>query len=131
MPTKVRIRYMLRQYEESMGGRIIPDHLVTRAPNGRYWKNTERELLKEYSMDRSPTYGLCCICCSSGPVGMHCQKCRLKGWIYKAVKTADVIIDATWVSRFFWATHMDALADRQYQWLRTPTMIFKNELLRL
>ena len=124
-------RYMLRDYDESMAGMIIPDHLVTRAPNGRFWKHEENVLLKIHSMDRCPTYGFCDRCCSSGPVGMHCQKCKSRYFKYRVIKRGGKILDATWVSRFFQATHMDALADRQYRWLRTPIMSIGIDLLGL
>ena len=94
-------RYMLRDYDESMAGMIIPDHLVTRAPNGRFWKHEENVLLQIHSMDRCPTYGFCDRCCSSGPVGMHCQKCKLRNYKYHVIRRSRKILDATWVSRFF------------------------------
>jgi hypothetical protein len=75
----------------------------------------------ENSIDRCPTYGVCQVCCSSGPTGRHCVKCGIENVIYMCIsivlkdnKGEEItrMIDVQWILRIFEATHLDAQADR-------------------
>jgi len=94
----------------------IPDELVIRAPNGRYWDRRNENECKQLrrSTGRCPTYGNCDRCSGSGPVGMYCQVCKDPYYGYNVMyyDSQRYIIDAEWFSRFMGATHMDAFADR-------------------
>jgi hypothetical protein len=48
--------YIVREYREEMGGMKIPDEMVVRAANGRWFTNEEIQDFKSKSMDRCPTY---------------------------------------------------------------------------
>jgi hypothetical protein len=67
-----------------MAGTKIPDKMVVRAANRRWFTNEEEQNFKLKSMlDRSPAYGICGVCADSGPAGMHCQFCKEKQVYYK------------------------------------------------
>jgi hypothetical protein len=65
--------YIVREYKDEMKGKVIPDEMVVRANNGRWFTHDEIENLK--STPRCPTYGVCDKFYGSGPVHMLCQKC--------------------------------------------------------
>jgi hypothetical protein len=103
--------YIATAFTEDMVGLVIPDQWVVKPSNGRFWDDTRENFEKCTNGD--PTYGLCRKCFGSGPVALHCQKCRVPGRYYCTLM-CDVIkaVDTTWVSRLFETSHVDAMADR-------------------
>lgn len=120
--------YIVRGYTDEMAGSIIPPEMVVGAANGRWWDGDDPPAsIKILSTARCPTYGLCDMCLGSGPSGMHCQECRKPDRYYNFVfGSRQKIIDATWISRFFETTHMEARADRTWCWKKEPCTTFSN-----
>jgi hypothetical protein len=113
--------YILMDYKESMFERVIPDNKVIRPINRRCYTNLDTVDWGENSIDRCPTYGVCQVCCSSGPTGRRCVKCGVQNVIYvcmlivlKDNKGEEItrMIDAQWISHIFEAIHLNAQADR-------------------
>jgi hypothetical protein len=50
--------YIMREYREEMAG-MIPDEMVMRAANGRWFTNEEIQDFKSKSTPRCPTHGVC------------------------------------------------------------------------
>jgi len=109
--------YLIRGFTDDMKGIKIPDELVIRAQNSRYWDRRNEEEMKQLkkSTGRCPTYGNCNRCSGSGLVGMYCQVCKDPNYGYNVMfyDGQRYIIDAEWFSRFMGATHMEAFADRR------------------
>jgi hypothetical protein len=108
--------YIVREFKEEMRGKKIPDDMVVRAKNGRWFTKNEVENFVMKSTPRCPTYGVCAHCFGSGPVHMMCQKCRNKDEIYMIPKRNGKFIDVEWISRFFGTSHLDVRADRTQNW---------------
>jgi hypothetical protein len=113
--------YILMDYDESMFETVIPNDKVIRPINRWCYTNLDPVDWGENSMDRCPTYGVCQVCCSSGPTRRRCVKCETKNVIYvcmlivlKDNKGEEItrMIDVQWILRIFQATHLDAQADR-------------------
>jgi hypothetical protein len=111
--------YIMMDYDESMFETVIPDNKVNRPINRWCYTNLDPVDWGENSIDRCPTYGVCQVCCSSGPTGRRCVKCEVHNVIYVCIILKDNkgeeitrLIDAQWISRIFEATHLDAQADR-------------------
>ena len=73
-------KYIIRGYKPEMSGKDIPKERVVKAENGRFFQETARfneplDFWKKSTL-ACPTYGICIECFGSGPVGLHCQKCR-------------------------------------------------------
>jgi hypothetical protein len=116
-----RLDYILMDYDKSMFETLIPDNKVIRPINRWCYTNLDPVDWGENSMDRCPTYGVCRVCCSSGPTGRRCVKCGIDNVIYMCIlivlkdnKGEEItrMIDAQWISCIFEATHLDAQADR-------------------
>ena len=115
-------KYFIREYKEEMSGQDIPYKWVVESRNGRFFEaNEEFEFWKKSTL-ACPTYGLCKMCFGSGPVGMHCQICKMNDNYYKVVlkKRDRKILDAEWISRYFGTTHLVAKADRTHNWSQAP-----------
>jgi hypothetical protein len=120
--------YILMDCNKSMFETVIPDNKVIRPINCWCYTNLDPVDWGENSIDRFPTYGVCQVCCSSGPTGRRCVKCGTHNMIYVCIlivlkdnKGEEItrMIDAQWISRIFEATHLDAQADRVHV---TPTI---------
>jgi hypothetical protein len=59
-----------------MAGTMIPDEMVVKATNGRWFTKEEVQNFKLKSTLQCPTYSVCDLCFGSGPVHMFCQKCK-------------------------------------------------------
>jgi hypothetical protein len=57
--------YIVREYKDEMAGKKIPDKMVVRAANGRWFTNEEVQDFKKKSTPRCPTYGVCELCYGS------------------------------------------------------------------
>jgi hypothetical protein len=68
--------YIMRGYTDDMKGTKIPDSMVVKLMNGRYFMEGDSKDWPMKSMDRCPTYGVCTLCGSSGPAGMHCNSAK-------------------------------------------------------
>jgi hypothetical protein len=108
-------------YNESMFETVIPDNKVIRPINRRCYTNLDPVDWGENSIDRCLTYGVCRVCCSSGPTGRRCVKCGTHNVIYVCIlivlkddKGEEItrMIEAQWILHIFEATHLDAQADR-------------------
>jgi hypothetical protein len=77
-----RTNYILMDYNVSMGDGVIPNNKVIRQMNCRCYTKLDPVYWRENSIDRCPAYGVCRVCCSSGPTGRHCQICMNKDVIY-------------------------------------------------
>jgi hypothetical protein len=109
--------YIVREFsKEEMRGKKIPDNMVVRAANGRWFTENEVENFVMKSTPRCPTYGICAQCFGSGPVHMLCQKCRNMSEIYQIPRRNGKFIDVEWISRFFGTSHLDVRADRTQNW---------------
>jgi hypothetical protein len=109
-------RYIMRGYIDDMKGTKIPDNMVVKQMNRRYFRQQDGEDWAMKSTDRCPTYGICKACASSRPAGMHCQLCREKEQYYKCPWIGDMFgarkwIDAEWILMCE-MTHLEAGADR-------------------
>jgi hypothetical protein len=120
--------YILMDYNKSMFETVIPNNKVIGLINRWCYTNLDLVEWGENSIDRCPTYGVCRVCCSSGPTGRRCVKCDVHNVIYicilvvlKEEKGEEItrMIDAQWILRIFEATHLDAQADRVQV---TPTL---------
>jgi hypothetical protein len=119
--------YILMDYDKSMFETSTPNNKVIRPINCWCYTNLDPVDWGEKSIDRYPTYGVCRVCCSSGPTGRYCVKCGMHNVIYVCIlivlkdnKGEEIIrmIDAQWISRIFEAAHLNAQADRVQLTLR-------------
>jgi hypothetical protein len=108
-----RLDYILMDYNESMFETLIPNCKVIRPINRWCYTNLDPVDWGENSIDRCPTYG---VCCSSGPTGRRCVKCGIENVIYVCIlivlkdnKGEEItrMIDAQWISHIFEATHLE------------------------
>jgi hypothetical protein len=116
-----RPNFILVDCNVSMGDEVIPDNKVIRPIIRQCDTKLDPVYWGENSIDRCPTYGVCQVCCSSGPTGRHCHICLNKDVIYvcmsRILKTdrgeeITRMVDAQWISRIFEATHTDTRVDR-------------------
>jgi hypothetical protein len=109
--------YIMVDFREDLLGQVLPDAATVRAPNGRWWRQQDLNILYEKSMLRCPTYGTCQHCLSSGPMNSYCRVCAsfTHGYEQLVITRNGVrrMIDAEWVSRFFGRPHLPAMADRE------------------
>jgi hypothetical protein len=108
--------YIVKGFKDEMKGKKIPDDMVVRPENGRWFTENEVNDFVMKSSPRCPTYGVCSFCFGSGPVHMLCQKCRNKDEMYLIPKRNGKFLDAEWISRFFGTSHLDVRADRTQNW---------------
>jgi hypothetical protein len=80
-----RPNYILMEYNKSMFETVIPDNKVIRPINCRCYTDLDPVDWGENSIDRCPTYGVCRVCCSSGPTGRRCVKCGTHNVIYVCI----------------------------------------------
>jgi hypothetical protein len=73
---------ILMDYDESMGEVVIPDNKVIRPVNRWCYTNLDPVHWGENSIDGCPTYGVCRVCCSSGPTERRCVKCEVDSVVY-------------------------------------------------
>jgi hypothetical protein len=109
--------YIMRGYTNDMKGTKIPDNMVVKPMNGRYFTKRDGEDWAMKSTDRCPTCGICKACASSGPAGLHCQFCKEKEQYYKCPWMGEKFgarrwIEAEWILRMCGMTHLEAGADR-------------------
>jgi hypothetical protein len=112
--------YIVAEYDDTMKGRVIPDNQVVRAKNRRWFTQNKVNNFELKSTPCCPTYGVCKVCFSSGPVHMLCQKCKTKGHRYYLLRMNGVcgkILDAEWILGFFGTSHVDVRADKTQNWL--------------
>jgi hypothetical protein len=124
----LRPNYILMDYNESMFETVIPNNKVIRLMNCWCYTNLDPAHWGENSIDRCLTYGVCQVCCSSGPTGRRYVKCETKDKIYACISIAlkdnkgeeiTRLIEVQWILHFFEATPLDAQADRVQM---TPTV---------
>jgi hypothetical protein len=131
-------------YDKSMGDGVVPNDKVLRLKNRRCYTKLDPVFWGENSIDRCPTYGICWVCCSSGPTGRYCQICKNEDVIYvcmsKILKNSrgeenTRMVDVQWISRIFEATHIDARIDRAQDthlinpWGNTPIKRLNNRMI--
>jgi hypothetical protein len=109
--------YIVREYKNEMRGKKIPDDMVVRTNNERWFTHDKVENFVMKSTPCCPMYGVCDNCFGSGLVHRLCQKCRTKGQRYIIVKRNDKILGAEWVLRFFGMSHLDVRADGAQNWI--------------
>jgi hypothetical protein len=80
-----RPKYILMDYDKSMGDEVISDNKVIRPMNHQCYTKLDSVYWGENSIDRCPTYGVCRVCCGSGPTGRHCHICLNKYVIYACI----------------------------------------------
>jgi hypothetical protein len=71
-----RPKYILMDYDKSMGDGVIPDNKVLRPKNCWCYTILDPVFWEENTLDRCPTYGVCRVWCGSGPTGRYCQICK-------------------------------------------------------
>jgi hypothetical protein len=78
-PAYVALRpdYTLMDYNKSMGEVVIPNNKVIRPVNRWCYTNLDPVHWGENSIDGCPTYGVCRVCCGSGPTGRRSVKCEV------------------------------------------------------
>jgi hypothetical protein len=112
-----RRKYILMDYDKSMGDGVIPNNKVLRPKNCWCYTILHPVFWGENSIDRCPTYGVCQVCCSSGPTGRYCQICKNEDVIYVCMvillkndkgEKISRMVDAQWILRIFEATQIDA-----------------------
>jgi hypothetical protein len=124
---------------------MIPKDKVIRPKNRWCYTILNPVFWGENSIDRCPTYGICQVCCSSGPTGRYCQMCKNKDVIYicmliilKNNRGEEItrMVDAQWILLIFEATHLDAQVNRVQdthlinQWGYTPMEWLKNRMIK-
>jgi hypothetical protein len=69
-PVYVELRpdNILMDYDKSMGDEMIPDNKVIRLMNRWCYTKLDPVHWGENSKDGCPTYGVCQVCCGSGPL---------------------------------------------------------------
>jgi hypothetical protein len=116
-----RPNYILMDYNKSMFETLIPDNKVIRPINCWCYTNLDPMDWGENIMDRCLTYGVCRVCCSSGPTERRSVKCGIENVIYVCISIVlkdnkgekiTRMVDAQWISCIFEATHLKAQADR-------------------
>jgi hypothetical protein len=140
-----RPKYILMDYNKSMGDGVIPDNKVLRPKNCWCYTILDTMFWGENSIDRCLTYRVCRVCCSSGPTGRYCQICKNVDVIYicmsiilKNGRGEEItrMVDAQWILRIFEATHIDAQVNRVQerhlidQWGCTPFAWLKNRMIK-
>jgi hypothetical protein len=112
-----RPKYILMDYDKSIGDGVIPDNKALRPKNCQCYTILDPVFWGENSIGRCPTYRVCRVCCSSGPTGQYCQMCKNKDVIYvcmliilKNTRGEEItrMVDAQWILRIFEAAHIDA-----------------------
>jgi hypothetical protein len=107
--------------QQEYGGIVIPDNKVIRPMNRWCYTNFGPVHWGENSIDRCPTYGVCQVCCGSGPTGRCCVVCGVNHVLYVCMliilkdnkgEKITRMIDAQWILRIFEATHLKAQANR-------------------
>lgn len=129
---KCQPRYFWKDYREQMGKHEeLRNDLVARAPNGqRYTLTATPEESYSRNVVHCPTYGNCCHCLGSGPIGMFCQTCwsdQRYRMIYADLQR--VIVDAEWLSLVLWRPHLRAESDRVIMWTEPPSANFDFDLM--
>jgi hypothetical protein len=119
--------FIMKGYKNEMQGMKIPDEMVIRAANGRWFTEEEVQNFATKSTDRCPTYEICEKCLGSGPTGMHCQVCKKHNDYYQCPYMGvfeKKWLDAEWISRMPRSTHYEARADmiQTYPERRTPSL---------
>jgi hypothetical protein len=108
-------------YNKIMGDGLIPEDKVIRPMNPWCYTKLDPVFWGENNIDRCPTYGVCWVCCSSGPTGRHCKICENTDVIYACMsiilknnigEEITRMVDAQWILGIFEATHIDAQIDR-------------------
>jgi hypothetical protein len=77
-----RPKYILMNCDKSMGDEVIPDDKVIRPMNRWCYTKLNPVHWGENSIYRCPTFGVCQVCCGSGPTGRHYHICENKYVIY-------------------------------------------------
>jgi hypothetical protein len=104
-----------------MGDKVIPNDKVIRPMNRWGYTKLDPVHWGENSIDRCLTYGVCHVCCGSGPTGRHCLICDNKHVIYVCMsrilkndrgEEITRMVDAQWILHIFEATHINAQANR-------------------
>jgi hypothetical protein len=102
-------------------------------PTNKIWCRTGSEETRTWRLKSSagcPTYGSCDFCFSSGPVGKRCSKCPEAGF-YLVVLYQYYVLDSVALADVMERGHEVAKANRTYQWHRTPTKTFNQEMARI
>jgi hypothetical protein len=112
-----RPNYILMDYDKSMGDKVLPNNKVIRPMNHRCYTKLDPVYWGENSIERCPTYGVCWVCCSSGPTGRECHICLNKDVMYICMsrilkkdrgEKITRMVDTQWILCIFEATHIDA-----------------------
>jgi hypothetical protein len=120
----LRPKYILMDYDKSMGDGVIPKDKVIRPKNRWCYMILDPVFWGENSIDRCPTYRVCRVCCSSGPTERYCQVCQNEDVIYicmsiifKNDRGEEItrMFDTQWISCIFEATHIDARVIRMQE----------------
>jgi hypothetical protein len=113
--------YILMDNDKSMGDVVIPNNKVIRPMNRWCYMNLDPVHWGENSIDGCLTYGVCQVCCGSGPTGRRCVMSNVDNVLYVCMsiilkdnkgEKITRMIDAQWISHIFEATHLDAQANR-------------------
>jgi hypothetical protein len=100
---------------------VIPDNKVIRPMKFWCYTNLDPVHWRENGIDRCPTYGVCQVCCGSGPTGRRCIICGVNNVLYVCMliilkdhkgEKITRMIDAQWRLLIFEATHLEAQANR-------------------
>ena len=134
-----QVRMMNKAFTEDQRGQPIRDADVITAANGMYFTDDEINRFRERSSDHCPTYGNCPTCFRTGAIGTLCIPCEntdhYQATFYRDNKAAQGrrILDAKYVTRLMEASpeFQVPLADRRYQWLRTPCFFLNSGLIGL
>jgi hypothetical protein len=78
----LRPDYILMDYDDSMREVVIPNNKVIRPVNCWCYTNLDPVHWRQNSIDGCLTYGVCQVCCGSGPTGRCCVKCEVDNMVY-------------------------------------------------
>ena len=114
--------YIVPNYTVDQAGQEIREENVVR-PDNRKWSARDAADVREWRQRTTagcPTYGSCCCCYRSGPVGKTCIDCTIE--IYQVlIPGRRYIIDSITLAAVLNKGHEIAKADHMCNWLVTPT----------
>ena len=127
-----QVLYISVNYTPDQDGREIREQDIVRPANHRWCRQggTQTATWRQVTRGRCPTYGSCCRCLKSGPIGKGCDVCmsRDAGYVIM-LSEGQQVLDSVALAGLYERGHEVARADRIYKPEMFKTRIF-DALLR-
>ena len=108
----------------------IREEDVVRPSNHKYATLAEARTFEHKSTAHCPTYGSCCMCYKSGPVGMDCD-CPRQGLYMVVFYGKGRVVDSISIAEIMGAGHQVARGNLTWGWIRTPSMGLSYDIVGL